>query len=87
MSATTLSPASSAFTAPRADRAQLLARLAPSTAALVTASLYYGTLALALFAGIDLPAPALLVAYLLPVAAHLGRLGAGRPAPKESKRI
>lgn len=68
--------------------AALATRLAPSTADLIIWTLYYGVLALALFAGIDVPGAVVAIAYLLPVAAHLGRvLGKGpsqqgKPTPK-----
>jgi hypothetical protein len=60
-----------------------LARTAPSTEILVGAVMYYAVLAMALFAGIDMPGLVLTAAYALPVIAysiHLtGKLLAASP--------
>ncbi len=51
-----------------------LATVAPSNQALVGAVMYYTVLALALFGGAEVPGAVLVLAYLLPVAAHIGRV-------------
>ena len=66
-----------------------LTTLAPSNQALVGAVMYYTVLALALFGGLEMPGAVLVLAYLLPVAAHIGRVvgQAGSKAPAKPSGV